>query len=178
VLNLQCELRYNAEGTYVPSFIHNNSLKKIEEIVRNIAESVLDRDDYFIVDVNASGAMNPQKITVLLDSDSGIDIDDCARLSRALSMKIDELDLISDKYTLEVSSPGIEYPLTTPRQYKKNLGRMVKAFLKENKTIEGKLLDVGDDHVIVRKENKKEGVKDIRIFNDELLKIIVQVSFK
>jgi ribosome maturation factor RimP len=178
VLNLHCELLYNAEGTCVPSFIHKNSLENVEETLRKAVEAVLEKEDYFIVEVNISGTRDHQKVTVLLDGDNGVDIDLCASLSRKLSVKIEELDLIRDKYTLEVSSPGIDYPLTTPRQYKKNLGRMVKAFQKQGEIVEGRLQETNDDHLVIRKENKKEGVKDYRIFYDDLTKITVQVSFK
>jgi ribosome maturation factor RimP len=94
-------------------------VKKIEGKIKDLAESVLERTDYFIVDVVYSGSGNNQKVTVLIDGDHGVDIDICASISRKLSMKIDELDLIPNKYVLEVSSPGVDYPLTSQRQIKK-----------------------------------------------------------
>jgi ribosome maturation factor RimP len=153
-------------------------LKNIEEIVKKTAESVLDREDYFIVEATVAGVPGNQKVTVLIDGDNGVDIDVCAAVSRKLSLKIDELDLITDKYVLEVSSPGLDYPLTSPRQFKKNVGRLVKAFLKDNKTLEGTLFAVNNDHICVQKETKKEGIKEYKISYDEIKELKVQVSFK
>jgi ribosome maturation factor RimP len=154
-------------------------LKNIEEIVKNIAASVLERDDYFIVEVTLTGARNNQKVKVLIDGDHGVDIDVCATVSKKLSRKIDELDLIKDNYVLEVSSAGIDYPLTSQRQYKKNIGRMVRAFLQDNKTVEGKLIAVNNDSICIqKKETKKEEKKEYNISYDEIKEIKVQVSFK
>jgi ribosome maturation factor RimP len=155
-----------------------NPVKKTEEIIREKAESVLERNDYFVVDVSLSGAKNSQKLSVLIDGDNGIDIDVCATVSRKLAAIIEELDLIQDKYILEVSSPGVDYPLTTERQFRKNIGRTVKAFLTDKKSIEGKLVDVKNDHFSIQKVIKKEGIKDFKISYSELEKIKVQVSFK
>lgn len=153
-------------------------MKRIEEILREKAEELLERDDLFIVEVMFTGAKNNQKIMVLVDGDQGVDIDVCAAVSRKLASFIEEEDLIKDKYILEVSSPGVDYPLTSQRQYKKNIGRTVKVFLKSNKDLEGKLVDVKNDHILVQKTTKKEGIKDFKITYEEIEKIIVQISFK
>jgi ribosome maturation factor RimP len=153
-------------------------LKSIEEILRQKAEQLLERDDLFIVEVIFTGAKNSQKITVLVDGDQGVDIDVCAAVSRKLASFIEEGDLIKDKYILEVSSPGVDYPLTSQRQYKKNIGRKVKVFLKGNKDLEGKLADVKNDHILVQKTIKKEGIKDFKLTYEEIEKIKVQISFK
>jgi len=73
-------------------------------------EPVLPGDQYFLVDVITKGNRGSQKIIVLVDGDDGISVDVCSRISRSLSRELDELDFVEGKYTLEVSSPGIDYP--------------------------------------------------------------------
>src|SRR5436190_13576294 len=92
---------------------------KIEELVL----SNLENKDLFIVDTLLSGSAGMRKITVLLDGNNGVTIEDCARLSRKLGVIIEETELIDSAYLLEVSSPGVEQPLTLKRQYVKNVGR-------------------------------------------------------
>lgn len=65
-------------------------------------------------------------LRVYIDSDKGIDVEDCARVSEQVSAMLDVEDLISGQYNLEVSSPGLERPLFTLEHYRRFLGAMVK----------------------------------------------------
>ena len=69
--------------------------------------------------------------------DDGITIGECARLNREISLILDEKDMIAERYILEVSSPGLDRPLTTQRDFARCLNKEVKIFLKE--MVAGKL---------------------------------------
>ncbi len=153
-------------------------MKNIIENINTIVNGILESEDHFIVDVSVSGARNSQKIVVMIDGDHGVDIDVCASVSRKLSAQLDEMDVFEGNYFLEVTSPGVDYPLKIQRQYQKNIGRKVKVYLTSNKTIEGQLIDANNDHICIRKENKKEGIVESKISYTELVKTIVQISFK
>lgn len=145
-----------------------------------MAESQLKDESHFIVDVIATFKGNPGKVLVIVDGDKGIGIDDCADLSRDLSKALDETNLIPGAFNLEVSTPGLDQPLKSKRQYVKNIGRNVRVRLAD-KLEEGKLTTV-DDNVIQLTQfvgsGKKKEEKTVEIPFDKIDKTIVLVSFK
>ena len=152
---------------------------KIEEI-KKLAESFLKDESHFIVDVICSFRNNPKKLLVILDGDKGINIDDCAELSRELSAALDTSNLIDGAFVLEVSTPGLDQPLKTKRQYEKNVGRNVKVKLKD-KTVEGKLSAIRENKIEILQltgTGKKKEEVAVEIPLEEIDKTFVLVSFK
>src|SRR5690606_31902539 len=107
-------------------------------------------------DLKVSGKSGPQKVIVLIDGDSGVGIDDCSKVSREMAAIIEEQDLISGKYILEVSSPGVDSPLKLPRQYPQHIGRKLRLNLTDGQEIKGMLKEVSESSVSVEKEAKKK----------------------
>lgn len=139
-------------------------------------------EDCFVVEINH----HSNKLDVFIDSDSGISFDKCRKVSRHIEAVLDEELWLGEKYTLEVSSPGISRPLQLKRQYVKNIGRglKVKFPVGEGKE-EGKLIAVEEDHITLeRLEVRKEGKKKIKemisidIPFDRIREATVQISFK
>ena len=109
-------------------------------------------------------------LTIVIDKEGGVTIDDCEKLHRAIDAPLDELDPIECSYTLNVSSPGIDRPLTLPRDYKRNMGKEISVKLYKpldgKKTYEGTLTAYDDDTFtiedkkgVVRTFNKKDAAK-------------------
>jgi ribosome maturation factor RimP len=150
--------------------------------IRLLAEGLLKSDSLFIVDVVASLKRKPGKITVALDGDDGVSIEDCAALSRSLSEALDAGTLVDDNYLLEVSTPGLDQPLKLHRQYKKNIGRILKVKLtEENKHAEGKLLAVTTTTITLSQKSGKGKTaeeRDLTIPFASIDKAFVTVSFK
>ena len=151
----------------------------LEDEIRERTTSIL-TSGQFVVDVTVSARRGPRKILVVVDGEQGVNIDDCALVSRKLLEVIEEERLIGDSYTLEVSTPGIDQPLKLKRQYYKNLGRRMKIRL-QDKTVEGKLAGVADDSIdLIQEEgtgkNKEETT--VRIPFSSIDKAFVLVSFK
>lgn len=150
----------------------------VEEI-RKITQEWLS-ESQFLVDIVVSSKKGPRKILVLVDGDQGFGIDDCANLSRHLSKCLDETNLVEDNYLLEVSTPGVDHPLKLKRQYRKNIGRTLKLKVAE-KTVEGKLTDVGEEKITLLQETgsgKKKELVPIEVAFTEIEKAFVTVSFK
>jgi ribosome maturation factor RimP len=150
--------------------------------IRQLAESLLSNDSLFIVDVSAVMKRKPGKILVVLDGDAGVSIEDCADLSRKLSESLDTLPEMDENYLLEVTTPGLDQPLKLHRQFKKNIGRVLKIKLKEeNKPAEGMLTMVTDNTITLSQKSgkgKKAEEKDITIPFETIDKAFVTVSFK
>ncbi|HWA36157.1 MAG TPA: hypothetical protein VG737_18580 [Cyclobacteriaceae bacterium] len=157
--------------------------------IGELAEGSLLSGDQFLVDVIVS-SRNFSKITVVIDGDHGVTIDDCGKVSRTLSEKLDELNLDTGPggYVLEVTTPGLDQPLKMRRQFEKNVGRNVKVHRKDKSVVQGKLTaflpadaaTTGD--AIALKEEIKEGKtiieKEWLIPFDDVEKTFVMVSFK
>jgi ribosome maturation factor RimP len=148
--------------------------------IRKMTELQL-KDDQFIVDIVASSRPGPKKISVILDGDAGISIDDCAEVSRQLSKQLDENSLIEDNYTLEVSTPGLDQPLKLKRQYKRNIGRKLRVKTVDQKLIEGKLSEVSEEIITLIEEignGKNKELKESSVPFSAIDKAFVLVSFK
>ncbi len=124
---------------------------KIEELLQPLLEG----DTYFVADLQVSDSRLKTKITVLLDSNTGILIEECARISRQLASRLEELNVIENAYTLEVSSPGVDFPLTLSRQYPRHVGRTLVVSLRDGSTLTGRLEAVQDDGLLILEEHTK-----------------------
>ena len=150
------------------------------EEIKNIITRKLADPDQFLVDVLVKGHKGPKKVLILIDSDKGVTIDDCANLSRELSKEFDDSQLFADSYMLEVSTPGLDQPLRLTRQYYKNIGRRVRV-VTQQQTIEGKLVEVGDEKIKLEQEigaGKQRETKIVELSFSEIEKTFVLVSFK
>jgi len=134
---------------------------------------------HFVVDVVAS-AKNLSKITVIVDGDQGVTIDDCSALSRAMSDKLDTLDFGQSRYVLEVTTPGLDQPLKLRRQYTKNIGRSLKVHRRDHLIITGKLVSVDDAGIRLVQETKegkhRKEVETAMAF-DDIEKAFIVISF-
>lgn len=151
---------------------------RIEEI-QGLTERYLPDTSYFVVDVKLTGKKGYEKVAILVDGDKGIGIDVCAKIARSLSEALDEMNMFEGSYTLEVSSPGIDYPLTTQRHYIKNLGRHLKVDLESGDRLKGVLIEVNGSgiNLNIEKGKKKENENLFIPFTD-IKRSKVLVTFK
>ncbi len=151
------------------------------EKIKDLAQSHVKDPGHFVVDVILS-KHKPYKVTVILDGDKGITIDDCSLLSRALSEDLDNIDLIKDNYTLEVGTPGLDQPLKLTRQYARNVGRELKVHKKDKTIVVGRLKETANEKIVLEIEvagkGKKKEFTQSEIPFSEIEKAIVMVSFK
>jgi ribosome maturation factor RimP len=115
--------------------------------------------DLFLVNISCKGGRVGHKLEILVDGDGGIGIDSVVSLTRFLNEKLAENDPFPGVWNLEVSSPGVDYPLTSERQFRKNINRTLKVTLQDGSTLEGKLVDVSDSLVILSITEKQKGKK-------------------
>ena len=152
----------------------------LNEKIADLAKQALLTDSQFLLDV-VSSRHAPRKITVVLDGDQGVTIDDCANVSRRLLPLLEQPGLLEDAFTLEVTTPGLDHPLKHKRQYRKNIGRRIKVQRKD-KTIEsGKLIDVQEEFIALEeavKEGKRMTTKETSVPFADIEKATIQVSFK
>ncbi|MCD8538834.1 MAG: ribosome maturation factor RimP [Leadbetterella sp.] len=147
-----------------------------ETVVKWVDELVAETGCY-VVDIVVSDSKIRRKITVFLDSDVGITIDECSAFSRTLGNQLEEI--IDEAFTLEVSSPGADSPLRLERQYRKNIGRSLRITKTDKTEIKGKLLEVNNDAVLIEPEAKKKVKQEVvTVLFEEIQEAKVIISFK
>jgi ribosome maturation factor RimP len=100
--------------------------------------------------VRVTAAGRRRLLRVIVDSDRGVSLDDAAAVSRELSLVLDSTGVMGDfPYTLEVSSPGVDRPLTEPRHWRRAAGRLVKATAADGGTLVGRVISADTDGVIL-----------------------------
>jgi ribosome maturation factor RimP len=142
--------------------------QEIVEEVAALAEPIAARYGLEVVDVQLAGLGRHQILRVLVDRDGGAGVDDCARVSEALSRELDLYDLLADSYTLEVASPGLDRPLRRTGDFIRFSGRTVAvtaaAPIDGQRRFRGRLLGIVDGRVAVRLEDGRE----VRLAQDEI----------
>ncbi len=125
----------------------------LSERVRTLVEEVLASTPHYIVDLEVKGAVGSQSITIFVDSDTNVGVDDLASISRDVGFLIDTEDLFPSRYQLTVSTPGVDRPLKLHRQYLKNIGRTLHVHFEKaeggNTEVKGELLSVSEDVLLV-----------------------------
>jgi ribosome maturation factor RimP len=112
-------------------------------------------------------------VQVLVDRDGGVDLDTVATVARGCSEALDTVEVFGGAYDLEVSSPGVDRPLTEPRHWRRNTGRLVQARLRDGKEVSGRILATNDDGITL-----SVGTKERTIAYADLSRGVVQVEFK
>ena len=148
------------EGARVPSFIYQlnfPAMTAVEKRARELVEEkIADKPELFLIDVTMH---SNGKLLILMDGDNGIGIDDCVAISRHVGFHLETENTIEQAYNLEVSSPGIDTPLTLSRQYVKNVGRNLSVKMADGSKREGKLNGLTEDAILIEENIKKKGKK-------------------
>ncbi|MGI9581750.1 ribosome assembly cofactor RimP [Chryseobacterium sp. RRHN12] len=151
--------------------------KRIEELLNEFLET---RKDLFLIDLKISAG---DDITVILDGDNGVSLQDCLDASRAIEFNMDREE---HDFSLQVMSAGLSEPLSTPRQFSKNIGREIEVMLGDSSKIEGELSKVDDEKItlVLRYRKPKDigkGKVDVEeekeIPYSEIRKALVVIKF-
>jgi ribosome maturation factor RimP len=150
------------------------------EAVEDLVSKYIGGTGLFLVDIHVSPSDN---IRVLVDSNEGVNLNECVELSRALE---NGLNRDENDFQLEVSSPGLTEPLKVLPQYKKNIGRRVEIITREGSKHEGTLTAVTTDGLLIEEEvkvregKKRPGIKSVeKEFEfDQIFSTKVVVSYK
>ena len=141
-----------------------NIEKRVRELVE---EKISDRSNLFIVDIKMH---SNGKLMILVDGDNGVGIDDVAAISRHVGFHLEEENVIETAYNLEVSSPGIDTPLTSIRQYLKNIGRNLAIKMADGTKREGKLAGITEDAIVIEEKIKEKGKRS------EIIESVIPIS--
>jgi ribosome maturation factor RimP len=128
--------------------------------------------DLEAVDLSKAGKRSVLRIAV--DKDGGVDMDDIAEATKAVSAVLDESDLMGNApFTLEVTSPGVDRPLTLPRHWRRNVTRLVKVDLVEGDPVEGRIVSSDDGGAVLEVAGD-----EVQVAYGAITKAKIQIEFK
>lgn len=151
--------------------------KKIEDLLNEFLST---REDLFLIDLKFSAG---DDITVILDGDNGVSVQDCLDASRAIEFNMDREE---HDFSLQVMSAGLSEPLSTPRQFQKNIGREIEVMFENSDKIEGELAKVDEEKItlVLRYRKPKEvgkgkvdAIEEKDIAYGEIKKALVVIKF-
>src|SRR3954454_15694032 len=109
--------------------------------VRDVLEPVVTSAGYDLEDISVTAAGRRSVVRVIVDRDGGIDLDAVAEISRVVSETLDADDVTGEMpYTLEVSSPGVDRPVSEHRHWRRASGRLVRASVRDDKDVTGRVV--------------------------------------
>lgn len=128
-------------------------LKGIETKVTELLETFLQKEGYELVDVETAGGNTNRTLRLLIHKDGGLAVSDCKYLDQAVRPILEVHQLLTEYKQLEIASPGLDRPLKTEADFKRNLGRNVQIQTTSKNgqmnEVEGNITDVVDSHVVL-----------------------------
>lgn len=133
------------------------------EKLRGLLLPLLESEGVELVELQLKGSHGSQIVKVFVDTEDGITLEKCEVISRKFSDILDIEDILPGKYRLEVSSPGVNRPLHSAKDFLRNMHRQVRVYYEheaEKLNFLGEIVDVSDDAVTLK---AKKGVKRIEL---------------
>ena len=149
--------------------MHENKINEIKSLL----DPILDNYKAFLVEIELRGQSNNQVLSIYVDTEEGITLQQIADITKEFEGILDLEDPIPGKYRLDISSPGIDRPLTEIWQFKKNVGKNLQITLEENgKTIQktGTLESIDGESLIVSEKNQEVSI-DIKQIKKAFVKL-------
>lgn len=113
--------------------------ERLSTRLTELAVPLIDAAELELVELEVRGSHGSRVVEVIVDADDGVDVGALAQLSRDLGAVLDREDPIDGKYTLRVSSPGVDRPLRRPRDFERNLGRPVRVVRRQPTDLPGEV---------------------------------------
>jgi ribosome maturation factor RimP len=145
--------------------------------VSELITPALHQAGYFLEDVNIVSPGQHRIVTVIVDGESGLNLDQVTVASKLVSELLDAAVFMGETpFTLEVTSPGIDRPLTLPRHFAKNVDRLLKVTKTDGVTITGRILSNTENGVTLSITEKKD-VKEVVVALTDIKRATVEIEF-
>ena len=134
-------------------------MSDVAQRLRAVVDPVIRARGLDLEDLAVTPAGRRRRVQIVVDKDGGVSLDECADVSADVSAALDSADTLGDApYALEVSSPGVTRPLTAPRHWRRNTGRLVRAALHDGRTVTGRVVEVGEDAAVLDVDGARRDV--------------------
>lgn len=149
----------------------------LKDQISELISPALQEAGYFLEDINVVSPGNHRIVTVIVDGESALNLDQVTVASKLVSALVDEASFMGETpFTLEVTSPGIDRPLTLPRHFAKNLTRLLKITKSDGSVITGRIASNTDSDVTLTVVEKKE-TKEVAVALSDIKRAVVEIEF-
>lgn len=149
----------------------------IKDQIAELITPALQEAGYFLEEVNLVTPGNHRIVTVIVDGESALNLDQVTVASKLVSELVDEAAFMGETpFTLEVTSPGIDRPLTLPRHFAKNVTRLLKVTQTDGVVVTGRITSNTDSDVTLSVVEKKER-KEVVIALADIKRAVVEIEF-
>ena len=147
-----------------------------DQIAQLVTPSV-EEAGYFLEDVHVVTPGNQRIVTCIVDGESALNLDQVTSASKIISGLLDEAAFMGETpFTLEVTSPGIDRPLTLPRHFAKNVTRLLKVTLNDGNVVTGRITSSSESSVLLEVSEKKAS-KEVSIELSDIKRAVVEIEF-
>jgi ribosome maturation factor RimP len=149
----------------------------LKDQISELITPALQQAGYFLEDVNIVSPGQHRIVTVIVDGESGLNLDQVTVASKLVSELLDEAPFMGETpFTLEVTSPGIDRPLTLPRHFAKNVDRLLKVTKNDGVVVTGRIRSNTEIDVTLEVAEKKE-VKEVTVALADIKRATVEIEF-
>jgi len=149
----------------------------IKDQIAELVTPSIEAAGYFLEDINIVSPGNHRIVTCIVDGESALNLDQVTDASKIISALLDEAAFMGETpFTLEVTSPGTDRPLTLPRHFAKNRTRLLKATLNDGSVVTGRITENSETAVTLEVTEKKI-VKPIEIAFADIKRAVVEIEF-
>lgn len=149
----------------------------LKDQIAELITPALQEAGYYLEDINVVSPGNHRIVTVIVDGDAALNLDQVTVASKLVSELVDEAPFIGETpFTLEVTSPGIDRPLTLPRHFAKNVTRLLKVTQNDGVVVTGRITANSDLDVTLSVAEKKE-TKELTIPLADIKRAVVEIEF-
>jgi ribosome maturation factor RimP len=142
----------------------------LNEVISAAIRPTIEASGNYLEELTITSAGKVKILTVIVDSDSHLNLDQITAVTKEISEIVEGLaELGESAFTLEVTSPGIDRPLTKPRHWRKNFDRLVKIAMISGKDIEGRIGEATDTTVLVG---------DQKVSFEDIKRAVLEIEFK
>ena len=149
----------------------------LSEKITELVQPAVEKAGFFLEDVHVVSPGKHRIVTCIVDGQTPLNLDQVTSVSREISELLDSADFMDDSaFTLEVTSPGVDRPLTLPRHWHKNLNRLVKVVNQDGSVVNGRITSVEESQVNLN-EDIKGKLKEHTVIFSTIKRATVEIEF-
>jgi len=149
----------------------------LTQAINDLISPAVSEAGFFLEEVQIASPGSHRIVTCVVDGDTPLNLDQVTVASRLISELLDTAEFMGETpFTLEVTSPGVDRPLTQPRHWKKNLTRLIKVTLGDGTITIGRLTELNETNATLV-ENIKGRIKEHTIAFVDIKRAVVEIEF-
>ena len=149
----------------------------LKDQISELVTSAVSDQGFYLEDVHVATPGSHRIVTCIVDGDASLNLDQVTTVSRVISELLDEAAFMGETpFTLEVTSPGVDRPLTQPRHFAKNVDRLLRIIKLDGSEVTGRILSNTDHDVTLTVTVKKETIEQT-VSLSEIKRAVVEIEF-